>query len=291
MNPKSLLRNAVLTGLPLLGGIIMAGACLSPLAHAGPAPAAEPMTPGPAPAWKWGISADYMYRSVDREEDYLSSPFFWHVDYDDFDGDLWGFSAFLTPPNLWDTTIDIAYRSGDLNGNFTNYSIDPRQTAGRGPFQGNADFDRDEYVIGLSCPCPALGWLYARVEWFRFDEDGSWIYNGGGIEEQEYTLWGISAGVGAEQAYPLGNTGATLDLNAFAGLVYFDFEHDEVGFETTEWDGWGFLGRVGARISYPLQEQLDVFLGCGYEYLQTDDGGLEMSNQGLFVNLGLKGDF
>jgi hypothetical protein len=89
----------------------------------------------------------------------------------------------------------------------------------------------------------------------------------------------------------MGNTGATLDLNAFLGLVYFDFEHEEVGGPTTDWDDWGFLGRVGARICYPIQESLDVFLGCGYEYLQTDDGSLDMDNQGLFVNLGIKGEF
>jgi hypothetical protein len=59
----------------------------------------------------------------------------------------------------------------------------------------------------------------------------------------------------------------------------------------TDWDDWGFLGRAGARISYPLQSQLDVFLGCGYEYLQTDGGDLDMTNQGIFVNLGVKGEF
>lgn len=280
MKPKSLLTTALL-----------AGAFMSPVALAGPAPASEPMAPAPSPAWQWGISADYMYRSVDREEDYFSEPYDWHVDYDNFDGDLWGFSAFITPPGFWDITIDFSYRTGDLNGDFKNYSIDPDQEEGGGPYEGNADFDRDEYVVGLTCPCPSLGWLYARVEWFRFDEEGDWNYDDGDVEAQEYTLWGISAGVGAKHEYPLGNSGATLDLNAFLGLVYFDFEHEEVGYETTDWSDWGFLGRAGARVSYPLQDQLDIFLGCGYEYLQTDDGSLDMTNQGVFVNLGLQGEF
>jgi hypothetical protein len=271
---------------------ILAGTFLAPMALAGPASVTEPMmTPAASPTWKWGISADYMNREVEREEDYLSAPFDWHIEYDDFDGDLWGFSAFLTPPVLWNTTIDFSYRTGDLNGRFENYSLDPRDPDFGNIYQGDADFDRDEYVIGLTCPCPALGWLHARAEWFYYDEDGEWVYDLGGIEKQEYTLWGISAGIGAAQEYPLGNSGATLDLNAFLGLVYFDFEHEEVGSETTDWDDWGFLGRVGARISYPLQEQLDVFLGCGYEYLDTDSGDLEMNNQGIFVNLGLKGEF
>jgi hypothetical protein len=271
---------------------MLAVAFLTPAALAGPAQMTEPMTPAPSPTWLWGISADYMYRDVDREEDYLSAPYDWHVDYDDFDGNLWGFSAFVTPPFLWNTTIDFSYRTGDLEGRFENYSLDPRDREFGNIYQGDADFDRDEYVIGLTCPCPAVGWLYARAEWFYYDEDGQWVYDLGGIENQEYTLWGISAGVGAAQEYPLGNSGATLDLNAFLGLVYFDFEHEEVasGAET-DWDDWGFLGRVGARISYPLQNQLDVFLGCGYEYLQTDSGDLDMSNQGIFVNLGLKGEF
>ena len=280
MKPKSLIQNALL-----------AGTLLSPMALAGPAPSPGPMTPAPSPTWQWGISADYMYREVDREEDYISDPYDWHVDYDNFDGDLWGFSAFVTPPNFWDITIDFAYRSGDLNGDFENYSIDPRQTLGRGPYEGEADFDRDEYVVGLTCPCPALGWLYARVEWFSFDEEGVWNYDDGDVEKQEYDLWGISAGVGAMHEYPLGNSGATLDLNAFIGLVYFDFEHEEVGYKTTDWSDWGFLGRAGARISYPIMSQLDVFLGCGYEYIQTDGDDLDMNNQGIFVNLGLKGEF
>lgn len=281
MKTKSLMKTAFL-----------AGTLLSPMALAGPAPVTEPMSEAASPTWRWGVSADYMYRDVDREEDYLSAPFDWHVEYDDFDGNLWGFSAFVTPPFLWNTTIDFSYRTGDLEGRFENYSLDPRDRDFGNIYQGDADFDRDEYVVGLSCPCPALGWLYARAEWFYYDEDGAWVYDLGGIENQEYTLWGISAGIGAAQEYPLGATGATLDLNAFLGLVYFDFEHEEVASGAqTDWDDWGFLGRVGARISYPIQDRLDVFLGCGYEYLQTDSGDLDMSNQGLFVNLGLKGEF
>jgi hypothetical protein len=285
MNTKSVFERGLLAGLMTLVS------CLLPTAQAGTEPAVEPISSAPSPTWKWGISADYMYRDVDREEDYLSFPFDWHVEYKDFDGDLWGFSAFLTPPMLCGATFDFSYRTGDLDGRFENYSIDPRQTFGRGPFEGDADFDRDEYVIGLTVPCQALNWLYARLEWFQFDEDGDWNYDGGGVEEQEYTLWGISAGVGAAQEYPLGSSGATLGLNAFLGLVYFDFEHDEVGFETTDWDDWGFMGRVGARVSYPIQQSLDVFLGCGYEYIQTDSGDMDMTNQGVFVNLGLKGEF
>ena len=285
-------KDTIMKSESLIRNTILAVSLLSPAAIAGPAPATEPVTPAPAPAWKWGISADYMYRSVDREEDYWSDDELWNVDYDDLDGDLWGLTAFVTPPDFWNITIDFSYRTGDLDGHFTNYSLDP-DPADTGIYEDeNVSLDRDEYVVGLTCPCPSLGWLYARAEWFYFDEDGQWKYGDGYVEKQEYTLWGISAGVGAMQDYPLGNTGATLDLNAFIGLVYFDFEHKEVdsGAET-DWDGWGFLGRAGARVSYPLQDQLDVFLGCGYEYLQTDDGSLDMNNQGVFVNLGLKGEF
>lgn len=286
MNSKST-TDTLLAGLPVIGMTMMAAAFLSPRADAGQPAMAETTSP----TWKWGISADYMNRSVDREEDYLSDPYDWHVDYDDFDGDLWGFTAFVTPPCLLDMTIDFSYRTGDLDGSFENYSIDPDQIRGRGPYEGSANFDRDEYVVGLTYPFPNLEWLYARAEWFSFDEEGEWNYDDGDVEKQEYDLWGISAGLGAKYGMPLGNTGASLDLNAFAGLVYFDFEHEEVGYETTDWNDWGFLGRVSARISYPIMSNLDVFLGCGYEYLQTDSDDMDMNNQGLFVNLGLKGEF
>lgn len=290
MHSISTSKNALVAGLPVMGAAILAGAFLSIHADAGPAPMTEMMTPAPSPTWKWGVSADYMYRSVDREEDYISFPELWHVDYDDFDGDLWGGTIFVTPPCFWDIMIDFSYRTGDLDGSFTNYSLETDSEFG-GPYTGHASFDRDEYVVGLTYPFPNMDWLYARLEYFNFQEDGEWDYGEGEIERQEYTLWGITGGLGAKYGYPLGNSGAMLDLNAFLGLVYFDFEHDEVGFMTTSWDGWGFLGRAGARISYPIQDQLDVFLGCGYEYLQTDDGSLDMNNQGLFVNLGLKGEF
>jgi len=276
-------------GLP--AGLMLLITCLVPAVQAGTEPAVEAISPTPGPTWKWGISADYMFRDVDREEDYWSGDELWNVEYKDYDGDLWGFTAFVTPPCPMNITLDFAYRSGDMDGKFTNYSLDPNPQDPNTYRDERASFDRDEYVVGLTWPCPALGWLYARAEWFRFEEDGDWKYGDGTVEEQEYTLWGIAAGVGAQQEYPLGASGMMLDLNAFLGLVYFDFEHEEVDGPTTDWDDWGFLGRVGARISYPIQEQLDVFLGCGYEYLQTDDGDLDMNNQGVFVNLGLKGEF
>jgi hypothetical protein len=275
--------------LMALGASILAGASMSPMADAGtPAPV---MQSAPAPQWQWGISADYMYRTVDRTEDYFSEPYDWHVDYDNFDGDLWGFSAFVIPPNFLNMMIDFSYRTGDLDGDFTNYSLDPTDFDFGNVYHGKASFDRDEYEVGLTYPFAGMDWLYARAEWFLYDEDGEWDYGGGEIEDQKYTQWGIDAGLGAKYGYPLGGSGAMLDLNAFIGLVYFDFEHEEVGYETTSWDDWGFLGRAGARISYPIQSCLDVFLGCGYEYLQTDSDNLDMTTQGLFVNLGLKGEF
>jgi len=295
MKTLSVSECRMLAGLASAGAALIAATCLVTTAQAGPAPAVEAITPAPAPTWKWGVSADYMYRDVDREEDYLSPGEFademWNVDYDDFDGDLWGFTAFVIPPCFFDIMFDFSYRTGDLEGDFENYSLVPNSAFG-GPFEGEADFDRDEYVIGITIPCPVQDWLFARLEYFNFQEDGDWNYDDGDVESQEYTLWGVSAGVGAKQSYPLGGGGAMLDLNAFLGLVYFDFEHEEkASGAETDWNDWGFLGRVGARVSYPIQSQLDVFLGCGYEYLQTDDGDLEMTNQGLFVNLGLKGEF
>jgi hypothetical protein len=260
--------------------------------QAGPVESAGAMQTESTPRWIWGLSADYMFRSVDREEDYLSGVELWNVKYGDLDGDLWGFTAFVTPPSFLNMTVDFSYRTGDLDGKFTNYSLDPNPQDPNTYTNETVTMDRDEYVLGLTLPCPALDWIYARAEWFLFDEEADWIYRGGGIEQQEYSLWGLSAGVGAQHGIPLGNSGAMLDLNAFAGLVYFDFEHEEVASgATSSWDGFGFLGRVGARVSYPIQDQLDVFLGCGYEYLQTDDGSLDMSNDGLFVNVGLKGEF
>lgn len=294
MHSISVKTNALLAGLPALGAIMLAGTFLAPTANAGTAPMMDTITPAPSPTWKWGLSVDYMYRTVDRTEDYWSGDELWNVDYDDFDGDLWGGTVFVTPPCFFDIMIDFSYRTGDLDGNFTNHTVAVERGEGYldGPYDGRAHFDRDEYVVGLTYPIPSLPWLYVRAEYFNFQEDGEWDYGGNEIERQEYTLWGIAGGLGAQYGYPLGNTGATLDLNAFLGLVYFDFNHKEVdGGAETDWSDWGFLGRVGARISYPLQTNLDVFLGCGYEYLQTDDDSLDLTNQGLFVNLGLKGEF
>lgn len=284
-------------GLPALCATILAAGSLSPRADAGPAPMME--TPAPASTWKWGISADYMWRDVDLDEDYLSpneDPIQndWNVEYDDFDGDLWGFTAFVVPPCFWDIMIDFSYRTGDLNGDFENHTLakDIRGDFLDGPYQGKADFDRDEYVVGLTYPCPMFDWLYARVEYFNHQMDGDWKYEDGAIEEQDYTLWGITGGLGANYEMPLGSSGLMLDLNAFAGLVYFDFEHEEVADSaTTDWSDWGFQGRVGARVSYPIQSNLDVFLGTGYEYLVTNSDDLDMTTQGVFVNLGLKGEF
>lgn len=287
-----MLSNSLKTSaLPAVGAIVLAGSFLLPTANAGTAPMMDTMTAAPSPTWKWGLSVDYMYRDVDRSQDYLSAPYDWHVDYDDFNGDLWGGTIFVTPPCFADLTIDFSYRTGDLNGIFRNHSLDPQDPDFGTVYEGDARFDRDEYVVGLTYPCPSPGWLYVRAEYFNFQEDGTWDYGGGETEDQSYTLWGIATGVGARQGYPLGGSGAILDLNAFVGLVYFDSEHEETGYATTSWDGWGFLVRAGARVSYPIQTNLDVFLGCGYEYLQTDDGSLDMTNQGLFVNLGLKGEF
>lgn len=278
--------------LPAITGMMLVTSLMTAPVRAGVSEPA-PMMESAAPAvWMWGVSADYMYRNVDRSEDYLSAPFDWHVDYSDFDGDLWGFAAFATFPSLWNITFDFAYRTGDLDGRFTNYSLDRQDPDFGNIYTGTASFDRDEYVFGLTWPCPTIEWLFARVEWFRFEEDGDWIYGGGFVESQEYRLWGLSAGLGARHGMPLGDTGATLELSAYAGLVYFDFEHKEVASGAqTEWEDWGFHARIGARVSYPIHDRLAVFLGTGYEYLVTDDGSLDMTNDGVFVNLGLRGEF
>jgi hypothetical protein len=290
MKSKHTLSRIGIAGLPAMGGAMLAVAMFAGQAQAGQSQATTTAEPAPS-AWTWGISADYMFRDVDRTEDYWSGTELWHVSYDDFDGDLWGFTAFVSPPNFLNMTIDFSYRTGDLDGTFTNYSLAPNPLD-PGTYTGKASFDRDEYVVGLTYPFPNLEWLYLRAEWFQFDEEGDWNYGGGSKESQDYTLWGISTGLGAKYGIPLGNTGANLDLNAFAGLVYFDFEHEEVaGSLTTDWDDWGFLGRIGARVSYPLHDRISVFLGGGYEYLDTGDGSLDMENQGVFVNLGLMGEF
>lgn len=291
MNSKSTMNRAPLAGIPVIGATILAAALTSSRVEAGQPAMMETMPPAESPAWKWGISADYMYRSVDRSEDYFSGPELWHVDYDDFDGDLWGFSAFITPPRVFGMTLDFSYRTGDLDGSFTNYSLAPNPLDPFTYANERASFDRNEYEVGLTYPFPGLDWLYARAEWFQYDEEGEWTYSDGTIEAQDYNLWGITAGLGAKYGMPLGNSRFTLDLNAFAGLVYFESEHEEIGGPTTSWDGWGFKGRLGARLSYPIVDRLDVFLGSGYEYLDTSDGSLDMENQGLFVNLGIKGEF
>lgn len=311
---KSILakKKSLLAGLPAIAASMLTGALLTPQTDAGVAPIME--TPPPAPTWKWGLSGGYLYRDVDLTEDYKSpadsividdeypdngypSNGFesdysqsddWKIDYDDFTGDLWGVSAFLVPPGFFDVMIDFSYYTGDLDGDFKNH---PRGFSDES-YTGRAEFDRDEYVVGLTYPWPTLDWLYARVEYFNYKMDGKWKYDDGDVEKQDYLMWGISGGLGAIYEVPIGSTGATIDFHAFAGLVYFDFKHTELASTAkTKWNDWGFLGRLGTRVSYPVHNQIDVFLGCNYEYLDTDSDGLDMSNQGLFVNLGLKGEF
>lgn len=251
------------------------------------------IAPAPAPGcgdWEWGISADYMWREVDRNENYFSGPELWYVDYDDYKADLWGGTIWVTPPCLANTTFDFSYRQGDIAGTFMNYSLEPN-SKDSGTYVGRADFDREEIEFGATIPCPYLQWLYGRVEVFRHEEDGVWDYGDGYFEAQEYKMWGAIVGVGAGNSIPLGGGGISLDLGAFLGLVYFDLEHEEVGGPTTSWDGFGWKGSVYSRINFPISECYAIYTGVGYEYMQTDDGSLDMSTQGLLVNLGIRGKF
>lgn len=271
--------------------LLAAGVMLASPAFAGPAPPMiEPEPVAPCGDWEWGISADYMFRMVDRSENYQSPPELWFVDYDDYEADLYGFTVFITPPNLWNTTFDFSYRSGDIQGTFMNYSLDPRPID-PGTYIGRADFDRDEFELGATVPCPMLEWIFGRLELFHYSEDGIWDYGGGYFEPQEYRQWGATLGVGAAHTFPLGGSGVTLDLAAFLGLVYFDLEHKEVfSGVTTSWDGFGFKASADARLNVPVSDCLSVFTGVGYEYLQTDDGSLESDTQGVLISRGLRGE-
>jgi len=273
-------------------GVMAFATLLAPVAIAGPyMPAPAPIIESDEPSWTVGVSFDYTYRFLNRTENYRSGPELWFVDYDDFDGDLWGFSLFVTPPCVGGATVDFTYRTGDLEGRFFNFSLDPNPIDPT-RYTGRASFDRDEYELGLSVPFPGVPWLFGRVEGFRHEEEGDWDYGGGFFEAQEYELWGINAGLGASHTYPLGFAGASLSLNAFLGLVYFDFQHTELTTPVdTNWDGWGFKGSIDARFTVPVGDHVGVFVGTGYEYLLTDDGSLEMDTQGLLVSLGLQGQW
>jgi|GEM_PF-6591376 len=267
------------------------------LLFAAPAFAGTPkmvIEPAPAPGcgdWEWGISFDYVWREIDRSENYLSPPELWYVDYDDYEADLWGGTIWITPPNLGNTTFDFSYRQGDIEGTFRNYSLDPNPIDPLS-YTGRADFDREEIELGATVPCPYVEWLYGRIEVFRHQEDGVWDYGGGFFEPQEYDMWGAIVGLGAGNSYPLGGGGITLDLGVFLGLVYFDLEHKEVlSGAKTSWDGFGWKGSAHTRLNFPVSECYAIYTGIGYEYMETEDGALDQSTQGVLVNLGLRGRF
>ena len=275
----------VATSLPLL----IAGAMLSPL-QAGQPDVMVPMQTVEH-QWKWGISFDYLYRDIDRNENYLSPPELWNVDYDGFTGDLWGFSVFVEPPCFMNATIDFSYHTGDMDGTFRNYSLDP-DPFDDGVYTGLASFDRDEYELGMTIPFQSVGWLFGRIEGFYYTEDGTWDYGGGFFEPQEYDMWGVTVGLGAGESFPLGSGGITLDLAIFLGLVYFDMEHKEVlSGAVTSWSDWGFKGSADARLNFPINQSVAIYTGVGYEYILTDSGSLDQTLQGFLASLGISGEF
>jgi hypothetical protein len=288
------MKRSLLPPVVLAAGVMITTGVLAPRADAGLTYPVE----NAGQDWKWGVTLDYTLREVDRTETYLSEgmpPRDWSVTYDAYDANMWGFTIFVTPPCFANTMIDFSYRTGDLEGKFKNRALDPASMYYGESFAGRADFDRDEFEVGVTYPFPNMSWLYARAEWFWAEEDGDWDYGEGEIETQEYDMWGITAGMGAMQEFTFGASDVTLVLNAFAGLVYFDLEHtettDPANHLTTAWSGWAYQGRVGARLAYPVQEGTDVFLGVGYEILEADDSGLDMTTDGFFANLGVMGEW
>jgi len=290
MKTMQLINGRSLIGL-LAAGMLNTGVAIGgPVGESGiPAPVSESVG-------DWvtlGVGFIGSYTGFSLEEEYLSGPAvvgaggtaLWKADYDEPDGWLYGIMGSATFPNFRNATLDARYQTGELDGGFRIVPL-----AGGNPFSGEADIDRDLWEVGVTVPI--FEWIYARAEYFNQQDDVDWNYSGGGVEMQEYQLHALRFGLGARQDVPVGATGFTVTLDAFAGAVYFDLEHEEKTVPvTTDWQGWGYVLRGGASTSYPLNDQFSAVGGVAFEWMDLSDDGLDFENWMLDLMLGISGKF
>lgn len=237
------------------------------------------------------VSVEYKNMNLESTDNYFSGAGgteTWKAVHD-VDGDMYGVSIRFEPP-IWNKRVrfDFNYMTGELDGTFNTQEISPTP---EGPYTGKVKFDRDELEFGVDVFI--LEGVYARLQYSGFEMDGDWVYDiSTPNEPQEYDFDSFTAGIGFRQLfYPDKESRFGIGVLLFAGFSFFDYEHTEkTNNATIEYDGNGYELSAELLGSYDLgigKESL-LFVGVGYNYAQTDDTNLDLTQDGITARLGIR---
>jgi hypothetical protein len=240
--------------------------------------------------WNWHVTTEVRFANLTSSDSYFSGDGteIWRAEHD-LDGELYGITMTGSPPILGNMISGfIAYRGGDLDGNFSTREILP---APEGPYPGDISYDRDEFELGVDFKI--LNAVYARLAYFNYEMEGDWTYPGGGIEPQKYEFEAMELGIGFRQDYEsCFSPKLTFGVDAYLAIQFFEHEHTEIdGGASAETDGTGFKGRIEANAKYRVMDHTRVVLAGGYFYQDVDDDDLGLTNDGFLIRLGLEMQF
>ncbi len=209
----------------------------------------------------------------------------------DLDGTIYGMSLRASPPLLGNMfTVFLSYANGTLDGDFNTREVSPFP---EGPYHGRVSYDRDEFEVGVDVQI--LNAVYGRLAYSRYEMDGDWRYFGGfdPREPQEYQFEAFELGVGFRQDFvSCYSPRLSFGVDAYLAVLFFDYEHKEVdGGRTADSDGAGFKGRLEANAKYALTDHTRAVVGVGYLYQSLDDDGIDLTDDGLFIRLGVEASF
>lgn len=248
------------------------------------------------------IAAKHSQADVESEDDYLSvdNTQTWKAVHD-MDGDLNGFVVKATPPVLGKRlNFDFEYMTGDMEGSFNTREVTPTP---EGPYSGRADFDRDQYKVGANVFL--LNSVYARMEYFKYEMDGRWIYTSVVTpdEPQEYEYEAITLGAGFRHDFlntdagpGFEGNGLGLILDLFGGCTFFDHKHvEKTNNLTYETDGIGYKMSADLLATYNLKVKnkfrMHTFAGVGFDYEASDEDNLDITNKGFSAKAGIQINF
>lgn len=239
--------------------------------------------------WLWSFDPEVHFAELKSSDLYLSGDEFWFAKHD-IDGELYGASTSFSPPVLGNMiSIFVAYREGDLNGDFSTEGISPFP---EGPYPGDVSFDREEFELAVDVKI--LNAVYARIAYNRHEMDGDWKYPGGEVEPQEYKYEAFEAGVGFRQDFvSLFNRCLTFGVDAYVAMQFYEYTHTEIiDGGKLESDGNGFRGDLELNAKYRIPAaHTRLVAAVGYTYQDIDDQDLGLTRDGFFVRLGAEFKF
>lgn len=244
-----------------------------------------PHDPNQPSHWHWHIDTHVQFANLEGSDVYLSGDEYWLATHD-LDGPLYGATITGSPPLLGNMfTGFFSYRAGDLDGDFTTRGLPPFPD---GPYPGHVSFDRDEFELGVDVSI--LNAVYGRVAYSNYEMEGSWSYADGAIEPQRYEFDAWEVGVGFRQDYKSCFTPRlTFGVDAYLAILFFNHEHTEIdGGASLDSDGTGFKGRLEANAKYQVVDHTRIVLAGGYGYQDIDSDGLDLTDDGFFIRLGLE---